>query len=93
MKKQFVAIAIVGAGLLAGCSSSVDREGTRDKLIQQIKTELGVDVDKDCVDGVFDGYSDKEIEDIYDTANKGDATADNVAEFFTKVAACVSTTS
>lgn len=90
--KKFVAVAVVGMGLLAGCSSSVDRDGTRDKLIDQIKTELGVDVDKDCVDGVFDGYSDDEIEAIYDSANKGDATAENVVDFFTKVGQCVSAT-
>jgi hypothetical protein len=90
--KKFVAVAVVGVGLLAGCSSSVDRDGTRDKLIDQIKTELGVDVDKDCVDGVFDGYSDDEIEAIYDSANKGDATAENVVDFFTKVGLCVSAT-
>lgn len=91
--KRFVAMVIAGVGLLAGCSSSVDREGTRDKLVDQIKTELGVDVDKDCIDDIFDGYTDDEIQDIYDTANKGDATDESVTEFFGKVTGCITTTS
>lgn len=89
--KKFVAIAIVGVGVLAGCSSSVDREGTRDLMVKEIEA-AGLEVDGGCIDDVFDQYSDDELKEMDDAAGDSapsDEMAAKMAELQTKVQACV----
>jgi hypothetical protein len=54
-------IVLVAATALVGCG--VDRDGTRDNVVEGFK-ESGRVVDSDCVDSVLDEYSDDQIEAI-----------------------------
>ncbi|MCB0997824.1 MAG: hypothetical protein KDB40_00890 [Acidimicrobiales bacterium] len=67
-----IATGIVGV-VLASCGG-VDREGTRDNIIESFQDELGQELDAECVDGVLDEYSDDELESIDDAINDGEET-------------------
>ena len=67
MKSKLTAVIAIGALTLAACGG-VDRDGTRDQFIKDME-ELGGTADGDCVDAVFEGYSDDEIEAL---SNGGD---------------------
>ena len=64
MKKSLTALLAVGALGLAACGG-VDRDGTRDQFVDDIE-EMGGTADGDCVDRVFEGYSDEELEALAD---------------------------
>ncbi len=90
-KKIMMAAAIVGVGLLAGCGSSVDREGTRDLMVEQLE-EAGLEVDGGCIDDVFDQYSDDELSEMDDAAAESEPSDEMMAkltELQTKVQECV----
>ena len=61
MKTKLTALLAIGALTLSACGG-VDRDGTRDKFISDMEEQLGATTDADCVDAVFDDYSDDEIE-------------------------------
>ncbi len=89
--KKIVAFALVGAGLLAGCGDEVDREGTRDLMVEQLE-EAGLEVDGGCIDDVFDQYSDDELTEMDDAASESEMSAEMTAkmtELQTKVQECV----
>lgn len=53
-----------GAALLAlAACGGVDRAGTRDEIVDSIE-QMGGTADSDCIDGVFDRYSDDQLEAI-----------------------------
>ncbi len=60
MKYKLTALIAIGALTLSACGG-VDRAGTRDKFIEDME-ELGGTADGDCIDGVFENYTDDEIE-------------------------------
>ena len=68
MKNKLTALIAIGALTLAACGG-VDRDGTRDKFISDMEEQLGATVDGDCVDGVFENYSDDEIEALADNSD------------------------
>lgn len=84
--KKIMAMALVSVGLLAACG--VDREGTRDNIIKSFEDQ-GLAIDKECVDGVLDEYSDDELESMDDELEKNptDPSAEAL-EFANKVIAC-----
>lgn len=91
MKKRIMAIAAVGAIALVGCSDKVDREGTRDLMVKQIE-EAGLEVDGDCIDDVFDQYTDDELNDMDDAASDSvpsEEMAAKLTELQTQVQECV----
>jgi len=59
MKSTLTAVFAIGALTLSACGG-VDRDGTRDQFISDME-EIGGTVDGDCIDAVFEGYSDDEI--------------------------------
>jgi hypothetical protein len=80
-----VALLTVGA---ASCSDKVDRDGTRDNLVEQVEA-VGGTVDKDCVDDILDDYSDSELK-TFDEELQKDTTDNADAEAFVeKVLTCV----
>lgn len=60
MKHTLTAAVAVGALALSACSAGVDRDGTRDQFIEDIE-EMGSTADGDCVDRVFENYSDDDL--------------------------------
>lgn len=64
MKKTLTAFLAVGALGLAACGG-VDRDGTRDQFITDIEAQ-GNTADGDCIDTVFEDYSDEDIENLAD---------------------------
>ena len=60
MKSKLTAVFAIGALTLSACGG-VDRDGTRDKFIEDME-EFGGTADGDCIDSVFEDYSDDEIE-------------------------------
>ncbi len=67
MKNKLTAIIAIGALTLTACGG-VDRSGTRDKFIEDMN-DLGNTADGDCIDEVFDDYSDDEIEALSNNGN------------------------
>jgi hypothetical protein len=57
------AVLAVAVGLIAVGCGGVDREGTRDNLIEELSA-AGVDMDADCVDAALDKLSDDELKAI-----------------------------
>ena len=66
---RFAVIAAVAGLALAACGG-VDREGTRDNIVEQL-ADAGVEIDADCVDAALDKYSDDELESIDKTLSDG----------------------
>lgn len=88
--KKLLALAICGAATLAGCGSSVDRDGSRDNIAKGLE-QFGT-VDKDCVGKVLDSYSDDELLGFADTIKDAatDATVPPaVFEYQSALFACV----
>lgn len=85
--KKILAIAATCGALFAACGG-VDREGTRDQIVKSIE-ENGGKADADCVDAVFDKYSDDELESI-DKEVDGDPTkiSDSATQLFTQLTEC-----
>lgn len=65
MKTKLTALIAIGTLGLAACGG-VDRDGTRDQFIEDMEEQFGTTPDADCIDGVFDDYSDEEIEALSD---------------------------
>jgi hypothetical protein len=85
---RFAVIAAVAGLALAACGG-VDREGTRDNIVEQL-ADAGVEIDADCVDAALDKYSDDELESIDKTLSDGESSAEADAllqELFTCVPA------
>jgi hypothetical protein len=68
MKTKLTAAIAIGALTLAACGG-VDRDGTRDQFIEDMEEQFGSTVDADCIDAVFDDYSDDEIEALSEGAD------------------------
>ena len=60
MKTKLTAVIAIGTLTLSACGG-VDRDGTRDKFIEDFEGQYGGTVDGDCIDEALDGYSDDEI--------------------------------
>ena len=89
--KRVIALAgigLFGLGALAACSDSVDRDGTKDALVKTIE-DAGGSVDGDCVDDVFDKYSDDELKDFDDALQDGEPNAEATA-FIEELSTCLS---
>jgi hypothetical protein len=87
MKRTTMLLGAACAALaLTACGGGVDREGTRDELIDQLE-QAGIEADGDCIDGVLDEYSDDELEDIDSTLEDGGSTAAS-EELLTKLLDC-----
>ncbi|NND73596.1 MAG: hypothetical protein HKN44_01185 [Ilumatobacter sp.] len=87
MKKTCTILIAVAA--LAGCGSGgVDRDGSRDLFISQIEESTGFKADADCIDKVFDQYSDDELKDFDEAENQDTAAFE---EFSAKLIECVDT--
>jgi hypothetical protein len=80
-------VGLFGLGTLAACSDKVDRDGTKDQLVEQVEAAGGT-VDESCVDDLFDGYSDKELKGFDDELKKAEPSEDAVA-FVQELSACV----
>jgi hypothetical protein len=82
MKTKLTALIAIGALTLSACGG-VDRDGTRDKFVEDMQEQLGATTDPDCVDTVFDDYSDDEI-----TALSDGADDERTAQLATELLAC-----
>jgi hypothetical protein len=71
----FAGIGLFGLGTLAACGDKVDREGSIDNIVEDFEAS-GVDVDRDCLDGVLDKYSDDELNDFDDELNDAENLED-----------------
>jgi ribosomal protein L12E/L44/L45/RPP1/RPP2 len=89
MKQLLIALAMA-AGLVA-CGGGVDRDGTRDNIVNGLE-DAGVEVDSECVERVLDGYSDDELENIDQTLEDGDESEQSIA-LLTALQTCVPATS
>lgn len=87
--KKILAIAATCGALFASCGG-VDRAGTRDQIVKSIE-DAGGKADADCVDGVFDKYSDAELEAI-DKEVGANATevSDSATQLFAQLQECFS---
>lgn len=85
MIRKLIAVAIAGAVLMA-CSDKVDRDGTRDNIVDSLEAS-GFQVDKDCVDDALDQYSDDELTDI-DNDLKNDADSAEAAALIEQLFTC-----
>ena len=72
-----IALPVVAALALAACGGGVDRDGTRDMIVEQIEAS-GVAVDSDCIDDALGEYSDDELTTI-DEALSNDAAPEGEA--------------
>ena len=62
---------------LAACGG-VDRDGTRKELVSSFE-ESGIEIDADCVDTVFEKYSDDDLQAIDETLGNNETTAESDA--------------
>lgn len=83
----FAGAGLIGLGTLAACGDKVDREGTKDNIIESVEASGGT-VDEGCLDDVFDNYSDDELKDFDDKLSDGEFT-DEVSAFMTELGDCV----
>ena len=67
-----LAAAVLGISACGG----VDRSGTRDQFVRDI-ADIGGTADPDCVDRVFEGYSDDELKNLVD--DPADPTSQELA--------------
>jgi hypothetical protein len=79
-------IVLAAATALVACG--VDRDGTRDNVVEALE-EAGIEVDSDCVDTVLDGYSDDQLEAI-DEDESG--TSPESQALFAELLTCVPAT-
>ena len=82
MKTKLTAIIALGVLTLSACGG-VDRDGTRDKFISDVEEQFGGTADGDCIDTVFDDYSDDEI-----TAMSEGDTGERSLSLQTELIAC-----
>lgn len=85
--KRLISVAVAGVAALAlvACGG-VDREGSRDAIIKSLE-EQGISVDGDCIDKVFDKYSDDELL-KWDEELQGDTPSDEAVAWGTEVIGC-----
>ncbi|MFN8023860.1 MAG: hypothetical protein U0Q03_20175 [Acidimicrobiales bacterium] len=74
------------AGLALAACGGVDREGTRDNIVETF-TNAGIEIDSDCVDAALDKYSDDELEAIDKTLSDNQSTAESDA-LLEEIASC-----
>jgi hypothetical protein len=86
MKQLFVALGAVTA--LVACGG-VDRDGTRDNIVNGLK-DRGMDIDADCVDDALDDYSDDQLEAIDKTLDDDQSSTES-DQLLQKILACVPT--
>ena len=82
MKTKLTALIAIGALTLTACGG-VDRDGTRDKFISDVEEQFGGTADGDCIDTVFDDYSDDEIEALAE-----DSGTDRSIQLATELLSC-----
>ena len=73
MKRTLITVAITGLTLTA--CGGVDRDGTRDNIVEGLAAS-GIEVSGECVDDALDQYSDDELEAIDEQLDDGDYTGD-----------------
>jgi hypothetical protein len=79
-------VGLFGLGTLAACSDKVDRDGTRDNIVDTFE-ENGFKVDKDCLDDVLAKYDDDELND-FDDELKNDEPNEAAVAFGTEILEC-----
>ena len=87
MKK--LAMATLGLALLgAACGDDkVDRDGTRDEIINQLE-DAGLTADSDCIDAAMDKYSDSELKAIDDALGNGESNEQSDA-LLAEISSCI----
>lgn len=71
MRRVIALAAPFAAALALVACGGVDREGTRDQIVESIE-EAGGTVDEECIDTALDEYSDDELQDIDDALGSGE---------------------
>ena len=87
--KRIITLAGIGLfdlGTLAACSDKVDRDGTRDNIVDTFEDQ-GIKVDEDCVDDVLEKYDDDKLNDFDDELKKDEPNEEAVA-FGTEILEC-----
>lgn len=87
LKQLSVALACVALPLSACGGGGVDREGTRDLFVRSLE-EQGFTADGDCVDRVFDEYSDDQLKEANDALGEGNPSP-IATELTEKLIGCV----
>ena len=72
-----VAVPFVAALGLVACGG-VDREGTRDLIVEQAEA-AGATVDSECIDAALEEYSDDELQSIDDAISSNEETEEATA--------------
>lgn len=80
---------LLALGTLAACGEKVDRDGTRDNLVEQVEA-LGGTVDTACVDDVLDNYSDDELTTFDEEMQKSETDNAEAQAFVEELLTCVS---
>lgn len=80
-------VGLIGFGSLAACSDKVDRDKSVENIVDEAE-ELGLDIDRTCVEDLLDGYSDDELSDIKDALDSGEMSG-VAEEFSTNLVECV----
>lgn len=86
MKRLITLAATATAALALVACGGVDREGSRDAIIESLEAQ-GITVDGDCIDGVFDKYSDDELLQ-WDEELQGDSPSEEAQAWGMEVLAC-----
>jgi ribosomal protein L12E/L44/L45/RPP1/RPP2 len=86
--KKLITGAAAACLLLVACGG-VDREGTRDELVEQLES-AGITADEDCIDSALDEYSDDELKEIDEALGEGDQSGE-AGVLLTKILECVET--
>jgi hypothetical protein len=86
MKRLITLAATAAAALALVACGGVDREGSRDAIIESFEAQ-GLTVDGDCIDQVFDKYSDDELL-KWDEELQGDAPSEEAQTYQVEVLAC-----
>lgn len=82
-----IALPVVAALGLAACGG-VDRDGTRDMIVEQIEAS-GAAVDSDCIDDALGEYSDDELTTIDDALSSGSAPEGEALALVEQMMTCV----
>lgn len=85
-QRTFSISVAVTALALAACGG-VDREGTRDQLIRDVAGQGGL-VDGDCVDTVFEDYTDDDIIALSEVSSASEITP-NIEQFQIDLQGCI----
>ena len=88
MTRIRIIAATAALGLTLVACGGVDREGTRDKLIESVEASGGT-ADPDCVDAALDKYDDDTLEEI-DKAVAAEEPTPEATALMTELIGCIS---